>query len=224
MREYKDILSNNKFDKYYSFLVTENEKYNLTAITDKDDVYIKHFADSLLGLEYIQEDATVCDIGTGAGFPGIVLKIFKPNIKLYLVDSVNKKIEFLDYLIKELDLDNINTIHARVEDKEFKDKYLNYFDIVTARAVANIGTLTEYCLPFVKIGGKFIAYKTNEINNELNNNYQHIIEQLGGSSYSIFYKKLDNYAERSFVFVEKSANTSNKFPRGLNKPRISPLK
>ena len=212
-----------KLELYYSFLVEYNKKVNLTAITEKNDVYLKHFADSLLGLKYIPSNAAVCDIGTGAGFPGVVLKIFKPSISLYLVDSLNKRITFLNELTKLLKLDNVCTIHARAEDNDFKLKYLNKFDVVVARAVANIDTLLEYCLPYVKIGGVFIAYKSNDVQNELAN-INNATKLLGGDDYKINICKLNQDITRSLIIFNKIRNTDKKYPRGQNKPRLSPLK
>lgn len=212
----------NKLELYYNFLVEYNQKVNLTAITDKNDVYKKHFADSLLGLEYISNNSILCDIGTGAGFPGVVLKIFNPSIKLYLVDSLNKRIVFLNELINLLKLENVTIIHARAEDISFKQKYLNKFDYVVARAVANLNTLLEYCLPYVKIGGNFISYKSNDIDNELKN-VDKVISILGGNGYCIKEKKLDDTTNRCLIIINKAKNTVNKYPRGQNKPRLNPL-
>lgn len=213
----------NKLEVYYKFLVQYNNRVNLTAITEKSDVYLKHFADSLLGLEFIPDDAMVCDIGTGAGFPGVVLKIFKPSIKLYLVDSLNKRIVFLSELIKLLNLSDVTIIHSRAEDNEFKTKFLNKFDIVVARAVANINTLIEYCLPYVKVGGKFIAYKSNEMQDELIG-IKNALKLLGGNEFVCKNKHLNSEIERKFVIFNKIVNTDDKYPRGQNKPRLMPLK
>ena len=229
----KSFLKNNKIeytdemlkqlDLYYNYLIEYNKNVNLTAITDKKDVYIKHFADSLLGLEYLPKSATVCDVGTGAGFPGVVLKIFRPDIKLFLVDSLNKRIVFLNELIKLLGLKDVTTIHARVEDTLFKEKYLNKFDIVVARAVANINTLLELCLPYVKISGNFIAYKSNDIISEIDS-IQNAVKLLGGNNYTVYNKVLDENTIRALIIFNKIMTTDKKFPRANNKPRLSPLK
>ena len=212
----------NKLNIYYEFLVESNEKFNLTSITNIDDVYVKHFADCMLGVSFYMHNATVCDIGTGAGFPGVVLKIIRPDLKITLVDSLNKRIGFLNELIKKLKLNDITAIHARAEDKSFKDKYLNTFDYVVARAVASLPTLTEYCLPFVRIGGKFIAYKSENIENEVNN-AQQCIKILGGSAIKMHRIALTDDINRNLLIVDKIKTTSEKYPRGQNKPRLNPL-
>ena len=212
----------NKLNIYYNFLVEYNNKINLTAITDIEGVYIKHFSDSVLGAKFIKQNTNVCDIGTGAGFPGVVLKIVRPDIKLTLVDSLNKRVVFLKSLLEKLGIKDAVVLHNRAEDIDLKNKYLNSFDYVVARAVASLNTLTEYCLPFVKVGGQFIAYKSNEINTELTE-AQKAINLLGGKLSEICCEKLDNHIERSFVIIDKIQNTSEKYPRGQNKPRIKPI-
>ena len=207
---------------YYEFLVESNEKFNLTSITNIDDVYIKHFADSMLGANLYKHGATVCDIGTGAGFPGVVLKIIRPDLHITLVDSLNKRINFLNELIVKLNLDGVVAIHARAEDKFFKEKYLNTFDYVVARAVASLQTLTEYCLPFVKVGGCFIAYKSDSVNTEINDAL-YSIKILGGGAVKRNIVTLNDNINRSIVVVNKITPTSPKYPRGQNKPRLSPL-
>ena len=161
-------------EKYYNLLISWNEKINLTRIVEKEDVYLKHFYDSLTLIKVIDlnKDLTLCDIGTGAGFPGLVLKICFPNLKITLVDSLQKIIYFLNEVIKELDLKDIKAIHSRAED--IKDTY----DVVTSRAVANLNLLSKYCLPLVKKGGYFIPMKANvdeEIKEATNT-----IHKLGG--------------------------------------------
>ena len=211
-----------KFESYYNFLLEYNNKVNLTAITEKNEVYVKHFLDCIKYSKIYGANATVCDIGTGAGFPGIVLKIIRPDLKIVLVDSLNKRIDFLNKLIVLLKLDDIITLHYRAEDIEFKNKYLNSFDYVVARAVAEMTTLTEYCLPFVKISGKFIAYKGSNYDNELNLANK-CIAILGGIVENIYkYSVLDS--QRTLILVKKETKTSNLYPRGQNKPRLSPIK
>lgn len=211
-----------KFKIYYEYLVDYNNKVNLTAITDINEVYAKHFADSVLGVEFIKQNASVCDIGTGAGFPGVVLKIVRPDIKLTLVDSLNKRVEFLNSLLKKLDINDVVVLHSRAEDVLFKQQYLNSFDYVIARAVARLNTLCEYCLPFVKTGGNFIAYKSSDSTEEILK-AKKAVEILGGKCQQTINRKLDEQTERSFVIIEKIKNTNNKYPRGQNKPRIKPL-
>jgi len=212
-----------KFEIYYNFLVEYNENVNLTSITEKCDVYEKHFLDSLLGVEYFGLNTTVADIGTGAGFPGVILKIVRPDLKVYLIDSLQKRVDFLNLLIKKLDLTNICALHYRAEDNQLKDKYLNGFDYVTARAVAKLNTLVEYCLPYVKVGGKFVAYKSAEANLEIKE-CSNVINLLGGGKCDLYTKQLNNDTSRCFVIIDKIKQTSSKYPRGQNKPRTSPLK
>lgn len=211
-----------QFYCYYNYLVEYNNNVNLTAITDINEVYLKHFADSILGVDFIEKNATVCDIGTGAGFPGVVLKIVRPDIKLTLVDSLNKRVEFLNNLLAKLNINDVKVLHNRAEDVSFKNAHLNSFDYVVARAVAKLNTLCEYCLPFVKIDGKFIAYKSNDINNEITE-ANNAIQILGGKTEAVKTVNLDNITERSFVIINKTKHTDAKYPRGQNKPRIKPL-
>lgn len=211
-----------KFEKYYNYLIEYNNNVNLTAITDKNEVYIKHFLDCIKYSKIYKQNASLCDIGTGAGFPGVVLKIIRPDLIITLVDSLNKRVVFLNNLISKLGLDDITTLHYRAEDIEFKNKYLNSFNYVVARAVAEMPTLTEYCLPFVKNGGNFIAYKGNNGQNEAIL-AKKCIKLLGGTVENIYnYNILDN--ERTLVVINKVHITDIKYPRGQNKPRLSPIK
>ena len=153
-----------EFEKYYNSLISFNEKVNLTAITDKEDVFIKHFLDSILSIEEIKENSNVIDIGAGAGFPSLPIKIVRPDIKLTMLDSLNKRINFLNQICSELNIESTNA-HARAEDyiKNNREK----FDIALARAVARLNTLVEYLLPYVKIGGLVLAYKGSNYLEEL---------------------------------------------------------
>lgn len=216
----EDIFS--KLETYYNMLVEYNSHTNLTTITKKTDVYLKHFADSLLGINIYDKNSTVCDIGTGAGFPGLVLKIARPDLEIYLVDSLNKRIAFLKNVIKALNLTNIYALHYRAEDIEFKKKYLNSFDYVIARAVASMETLTEYCLPYVKTGGRFIAYKSQNADSELEL-AKKCIETLGGKYYSTMQTLLNNEYMRKLIIIKKLSKTSDKYPRDKNKPRTNPI-
>ena len=185
-----------QFEKYYNLLVEWNEKINLTAIIEKQEVYLKHFADCVYLSKFLKQGASVCDIGTGAGFPGLVLKIVRPDINLTLVDSLNKRINFLNLVITELKLENVNCLHFRAEDKAFKEQYLNSFDYVVARAVARLNTLTEYCLPYVKVGGDFLAMKSQKAQEEvleclnafktLGGKFEHLEEYEFNNSETIF--------------------------------------
>ncbi|MGN1222282.1 MAG: 16S rRNA (guanine(527)-N(7))-methyltransferase RsmG, partial [Christensenellales bacterium] len=211
-----------QFYIYFEYLIEYNNNVNLTAITDMEDVYLKHFADSMLGAKYIKTGASVCDIGTGAGFPGVVLKIIRPDIKLVLVDSLNKRVDFLKNLLNKLQLFDVQVFHNRAEDVDFKNKFLNSFDCVVSRAVAKLNTLCEYCLPYVKPDGCFIAYKSADIKEEINV-ARNCISILGGEIKNTETVFLDATTERNFVIIAKKNNTSSKFPRGQNKPRLKPL-
>lgn len=216
-----DILT--KLYTYYTLLIEWNEKINLTAITEIEDVYLKHFADSVAALPLIDFNSKVCDIGTGAGFPGIVLAIFRPDLKITLVDSLNKRINFLNLVVDSLKLTNVNTLHYRAEDIDFKLGFLNSFDYVVSRAVANLNTLVEYCLPYVKVGGNFIAYKTENASSEIQESLN-AIRILGGTTkvQTSDYKLLN--ANRVLIIIKKTSKTSDKYPRNQNKPRLKPLK
>lgn len=211
-----------QFEKYYEMLIEKNKVMNLTAITKKDEVVLKHFIDSIALAKYydFSKSIRVIDVGTGAGFPGIPLKIIFPNINITLYDSLNKRIKFLQEVIDELGLDgnskDIGTceaLHGRAEEGGRMANMREGYDLAVSRAVANMAVLAEYCLPFVKVGGKFIPYKTGKIDEELNEGKK-AIGILGGKIESI--KKLvlsDSDIERSFVFVKKTKNTPKSFPR-----------
>ena len=209
------------FSKYYHFLVEYNNVVNLTSITEQRDVIIKHFLDSVLAFNLIKENSSVIDIGCGAGFPSIPLKIVRPDIKLVLVDSVQKKLEFINQLISMLDLKNVSTIHSRAEDLAQKPDFREKFDFVVARAVARLNILCEYCLPFVKIGGKFIAYKAQDYLDEIEES-NNAFKILGGKVEKIVHFEIENN-QRFLVLIDKISSSPNKYPRGKNKPRISPL-
>lgn len=211
-----------QFELYYNYLIDYNQNVNLTAITEKADVYVKHFADCVLGSHIYKKDASLCDIGTGAGFPGVVLKIIRPDLNVTLVDSLNKRIAFLDNLIAKLNLRGIKALHHRAEDVEFKNNYLNLFDYVVARAVANLTTLTEYCLPYVKIGGSFVAYKSIDAGTELLEAKKCISVLGGGYKDTLSYNLQD--ATRNLIVINKIKPTNNTYPRGLNKPKLRPIK
>ncbi|MBP5648715.1 MAG: 16S rRNA (guanine(527)-N(7))-methyltransferase RsmG [Clostridia bacterium] len=202
--------------KIFSYLIEENKKYNLTTITDYNDFLVKHIKDSELGLEYVY--GKVLDIGSGAGFPGIVLKLEKEDIDITLIDSVKKKVDYINGLIKELNIKNAKAIHARIEDLDEKEKY----DVVTARAVAPLRVLLEYALPFLKKGGIFVAYKSENIEEEIEE-AKNALKILGGKIKRIDEKKLDEKTIRKFVIIEKVKNTEKKYPRKNNKPRKDPL-
>ena len=203
-----------KLDIYYHLLVEENQKYNLTAITEASSVYLKHFYDSLTIIKSISlTNQYICDIGTGAGFPGMVLKIVFPNIKIDLLDATAKKCTFLNMVISKLDLKNVSVINARCEDyaKEVREKY----DIVTSRAVAPLKHLLEYSIPLLKIGGYFISLKSN-IDEEMiniNNYYQKL--SLTNEQIIKFKLPFEN-SDRTIYKIKKIAKTNNKYPRKPN--------
>lgn len=203
----------NAFETYYDMLIERNKVMNLTAITEFDEVMDKHFLDSVYLFRSIElkADYKLIDIGTGAGFPGIPLKIVFPELKITLLDSLNKRVGFLNDVIDELNLNDIEAIHGRAEDIARDKTYRASYDIAVSRAVANLSTLSEYCLPFVKIGGKFVSYKSGDCADEVDN-AKAAIHLLGGKI-----NKIDEFSysnnSRSFIVIDKVMNTSNKYPR-----------
>ena len=206
------------FDIYYRLLTEWNEKFNLTAITERNAVYVKHFADSLLGEYLVPENATLLDIGAGAGFPSLPIKIVRDDVTLTMVDSLKKRVNFLSCLIDELKLDKTMALHARAEDLNCRGSY----DCVVARAVAPLNTLCEYCLPFVKTGGIFIAYKAGDCEEETAA-AKNAVKILGGDKADIIKRRLDDDTVRSLVVIGKVTDSPAKYPRGKNLPRKSPL-
>lgn len=211
------------FEKYMNLLLEWNEKINLTAITQPEEVKLKHFVDSLTVLKYINDDDKVIDIGTGAGFPGIPLKIMKKNAKITLLDSLNKRINFLNIVIETLNLSNIQAIHGRAEEIARNKLYREKYDVAVSRAVANLSTLTEYMLPFVKVGGKCICMKGANVNEELKK-AKNAIKELGGEVERVdnFYLS-DNDNERNIIVIKKIKETKSKYPRKAGTPSKEPL-
>ncbi len=205
----KQIVDN--FVKYYNLLIEGNKICNLTAITDEDGVVEKHFYDSIFPQKYFSLNAKVLDIGAGAGFPSIPLKLVRDDLTFTLLDSLNKRINFLNNTIQSLNLKNIEAIHGRAEDFAKLSDYREKFDITTARAVANLKVLSEYCLPFVKVGGQFIAYKSGSCDEEINEAKQIICELGGKISKVIDYNIGENC--RKLVIIEKIKETLKKYPR-----------
>lgn len=208
-----------KFERYYALLVDWNGRFNLTAITEKNDVFTKHFLDSISASPLIPQNASVLDIGAGAGFPSLPLKIVRDDVSVTCVDSVNKKVTFLGSVIDDLALKNARAIHSRAEDLP-KTGY----DVVVSRAVAALNVLCEYCLPFVKIGGTLIAYKSEKTDEEIAN-AKNAISVLGGKVKEIrdVSAFVGGDATRKLIVIEKIAPTPPKYPRGKNLPRLKPL-
>lgn len=223
-----DIMFNeeqlNKFYDYMNLLLEWNEKINLTAITEPKEVILKHFIDSLTINKYIEKNRSIADVGTGAGFPGIPLKIYRPDLKVTLVDSLNKRINFLNDVIAKLKLENISTVHSRIEDFGKNKEYREGFDYVTARAVANLTVLSEYLIPICKVGGECVCMKGSDVATELEDG-KNAIKILGGAVKVVDKFELpcsDNL--RNIIIIGKVKNTPNRFPRKAGVPVKEPLK
>lgn len=211
-----------KFKAFQKLLLFYNRKYNLTAITEEREITYKHFIDSLAGEALFFEGARVAEVGSGAGFPSIPLKILRDDLDFTLVESTGKKCEFLSAAIKELDLKNVQIVNARAEDLAKEASYREKFDICCARAVARLNTLCEYCLPFVKIGGRMIAYK-GEAEEEIKEARTAATVLGGGEISSLSYCLPENYGKRTLVCIEKRMRTPAGYPRGNGKERKNPL-
>jgi len=202
-----------QFEKFQKLLLDWNEKINLTAITEENDIITKHFIDSLCCLKYIKSTDKMIDVGTGAGFPGIPVKIVSHETFLTLLDSLNKRITYLNDVINNLQLTDVLAIHGRAEEFGNNMEYREQFDIVTARAVANMKVLVEYCLPFVKVGGKFICMKGSDYKDELEEAKAHI-GNLGGKVFEIEEIILPGTdINHTIIVIEKVSNTPKSFPR-----------
>lgn len=212
------------FEKYKTILLEWNQKMNLTRITDEEEIYIKHFLDSLtlFKLKFFHGKQKVLDIGSGAGFPGIPLKIYNSDLDITLVDSLQKRITFLNEVISELDLNDIVAIHGRAEEMGRDKNYREQFDICTSRAVASLNTLCEYSLPFVKVGGHFISMKGSAYKEELSD-AEKAIKILGGELEDVLEVKLPGDITHSIIVIKKTSKTKDKYPRGGGKPRKTPL-
>lgn len=211
-----------QFMTYKNLLQEWNEKINLTAITEDREVIIKHFIDSLTIVKNIPENAYLIDVGTGAGFPGIPVKIVRKDVKVVLLDSLNKRLNFLNEVINTLGLEDIETVHGRAEDAGNNPKYREQFDVATARAVANLATLSELCTPFIKVGGSFICMKGNA--EEEIKNAQNALKVLNMKEENVERFKLEEVdSERMILIYSKVKNTPKQYPRKAGTPAKQPL-
>ena len=213
-----------QFSVYSDLLVEWNKNINLTAITEPCEIATKHFADSLYGEKYINPGASVIDVGTGAGFPGIPLKILRPDINLTLLDSLNKRLNFLNEVIKELKLSDVKTVHSRAEDgAKPKSNYREKYDVAVSRAVSRLNVLAEYCIPYLKVGGVFLAYKGPDVNDEVVS-AKNAVKTLGGEISDIFeYTIPTTDITHSIVVIQKVKPTSDIYPRLNGKINKKPL-
>lgn len=215
-----------QFEKYFEFLVTENEKMNLTAITEKGQVYLKHFYDSItLGFEYndlLTKNIKVCDVGSGAGFPIIPLKIVNPKLEVTIIDSLGKRINFLNQLAENLELENCNFVHMRAEDAGKNPDFREKFDLVVARAVARLNVLSEFCLPLTKIEGEFLAMKSESAFDEVKE-AQKAVTVLGGDIEETKEFTLSDAGKRVIVEIKKIKTTPKKYPRKAGTPSKKPI-
>lgn len=213
-----------QFYKYMNLLIEWNEKMNLTAITEPKEIILKHFIDSITILKYIDDNSKLVDVGTGAGFPGVPLSIMNPTLKITLVDSLNKRLIFLEEVVKELNLKNIEIVHARAEEFGKNKNYREKFDVATSRAVANLATLSEYLVPLVKIDGKIISMKASNAKEEIND-AKKAIEVLGGKIEKIEEFDLpESDIGRTIIIIDKNKCTPAKYPRKAGTPAKEPIK
>ena len=214
-------LQEKQFDIYFNLLVETNKVMNLTAITEENEVLIKHFLDSAIPEKFIPKGSKVVDVGSGAGFPAIPLKIIRPDLQITMVDSLNKRINFLNETILDLSLTNTFAIHARAED--FAKKNREAFDIAVARAVASLNTLLEYLLPLIKVGGSAVIYKSSKLDEELAVSHK-ALQVLGGEIESVETFEIEEGSlERKVLIVRKTSHTPPKYPREKNNPKLHPI-
>lgn len=228
--EFNIVLNEHQLDgfvRYYELLIEWNSFMNLTAITNQEDIFKKHFLDSLSIIKAFpnlyHSSNSLIDIGTGAGFPGIPIKIVFPDLKITLIDSLNKRVQFLNKVIDELQLENISALHGRAEDYARDDEFRELFDLCVSRAVANLSTLSEYCLPFVKRNGYFVSYKSEKISEEFEN-ARKAIELLGGSyERQVEFELPNSNIYRKLFIIKKEKNTPSKYPRKAGLPVKKPI-
>ena len=215
-----------QFKKYYEMLIEKNKVMNLTAITEWEEVIDKHFIDSisLIKAADLSGEKYILDLGCGAGFPGIPLKIAFPELKIVLLDSLNKRILFLKEVIEELGLENIDALHGRAEDYARKEEYREQFDYCVSRAVANLNTLSEYCIPYVKEGGYFISYKSGKASEEVKEVGKALFLLGGKIKDFISFNLPETDMERNFVVIKKEKKTPKRYPRKAGLPAKEPLK
>ncbi len=211
-----------KFDAFKALLIEYNARFNLTSVIDDEGIFYKHFLDSSAAADLMKKDAFICEVGSGAGFPSIVLKILRDDLSFSLVESVGKKCEFLRAVVDKLGLSNMHIFNIRAEEMARDSKHRDRYDYAVARAVARMNSLCEYCMPFVKKGGKFIAYKSGDL--EEISEAESAYKALGGELEDVFlYSLPKNFGERSLVVVKKVKNTPERYPRGQGKERKNPL-
>ena len=209
----------NKLNIFYSELIFYNNSFNLTAITEENEVFIKHFLDSIFPEFLIEKNSSVIDIGAGAGFPSLPLKIYRPDLRVTMIDSLNKRVNFLNDVIKKLELENISAFHARAED--FAKTNRESFDYAVVRAVAKIPTLIEYAFPLLKVGGRLLCYKGGDVEEELKQS-ENALKILGGVVERVEKFNLEGNS-RTIVLIKKFEHTPSKYPRSKNLPKLKPL-